>query len=106
MFHFSCLVENVSTLDGVAVSPQIGTIGVFSDANPIVRHDGVTLASVTQRAPVDQVGIKVGDVILAINNHYLFTVADLKSRDQPFPTRHEDSGPVPSVFRRSMRQLW
>jgi len=72
-----------------AASPKIfreASIGVFSDENPNVRHDGVTLTSVTEGGPAGQVGIKAGDVILAIDDHYLFTVGELKeeiSRHQP-----------------------
>jgi len=71
-------LSNVSTLNDVAVSPQIASIGVFSDGNPNLRHDGVTLTSVSAGGPADQAGIKVGDVILAISNHYLFTFSELK----------------------------
>jgi PDZ domain len=53
------------------------SIGVFSDVNPNVRRDGITLAAVTPGGPADQVGIKAGDVILAINDHYLFTAGEL-----------------------------
>jgi hypothetical protein len=54
------------------------SIGVFSDGNPDVRHDGVTLTAVTAGGPADQGGIKAGDVILAIDDHYLFTIGELK----------------------------
>lgn len=54
------------------------TIGVFCDGNPDVRHDGVTLAALTAGGPADQAGIKAGDAILAINDHYLFTIGELK----------------------------
>jgi hypothetical protein len=70
--------SNVSTLNDVGVSPRIASIGVFSDGNPNLRHDGVTLTSVSAGGPADQAGIKVGDVILAISNHYLFTFSELK----------------------------
>jgi hypothetical protein len=65
------------------------SLGVFSAENPNVRHDGVTLTSVTAGGPADQAGIKVGDVILAINDHYLFTVGELNeeiSHHQPGTT--------------------
>jgi PEGA domain/PDZ domain len=77
--------SNVSALNDVAVSPQIASIGVFSDGNPKVRHDGVTLTSLSEGGPADQAGIKVGDVILAINNHYLFTVSELKEEISHYP---------------------
>jgi len=72
-----------------ATSPPIfkeASIGAFSAENPNVRRDGVTLTSVNAGGPADQVGIKAGDVILAIDDHYLFTVGELKeeiSHHQP-----------------------
>lgn len=56
-----------------------GSIGAWSDENPNVRHDGVTLSRVAPGGPADQAGIKPGDVILAIDDKYLFTAGELKS---------------------------
>ena len=56
-----------------------GTIGVSSDGNPSVRHDGVTVSQVVTGGPADQIGIKVGDVILAIDDHYLYTIEELNN---------------------------
>jgi hypothetical protein len=75
--------------DDPAPSPTIfreSSIGVFSAENLNVRRDGVTLTSVTAGGPADQVGIKAGDVLLAIDDHYLFTVGELNeeiSHHQP-----------------------
>jgi hypothetical protein len=55
------------------------TIGVFAEGNPTVRHDGVTLSSVAHDGPADRAGIRAGDVILAIDDHYLFTIQELNS---------------------------
>jgi membrane-associated protease RseP (regulator of RpoE activity) len=54
------------------------SIGTFSEGNPEVRHDGVTLTALTPGGPAEQAGMKSGDVILAINDRYLFTIAELK----------------------------
>jgi hypothetical protein len=54
------------------------SIGVFADGNPDIRHDGVTLTAVTPGGPADQVGIKAGDVVLSITDHYLFTISELR----------------------------
>ena len=65
--------------DGVAPPQSFGdaTIGASSDANPTVRHDGITLDHVTPGGPADRAGIRAGDIILAIDNHYLFTGKEL-----------------------------
>jgi len=76
--------SNVST-KGAEVFAQ-ASIGAFSDGNPDVRHDGVVLTALTPGGPADQAGIKAGDVILAVNDHYLFTIGELKeeiSHHQP-----------------------
>jgi hypothetical protein len=62
------------------------SIGAFCAENPNVRRDGLTLTSVNAGGPADQVGIRAGDVILAIDDHYLFTAAELQeeiSHHQP-----------------------
>jgi hypothetical protein len=72
-----------------AASPEVlgqASIGIFCEGNPDVRHDGVTLTALTPGGPADQAGVKAGDVILAINDHYLFTIGELKdeiSHHQP-----------------------
>jgi len=63
----------------IAQAVAQGTIGASSDDNPRVRHDGVTVSQVVAGGPADQVGIKVGDVILAIDDHYLFTIEELNN---------------------------
>jgi hypothetical protein len=55
------------------------TIGVFSEGNMNVRHDGIMLTAVSPGGPADQLGIKAGDAILAINDHYIFTIAELQT---------------------------
>jgi hypothetical protein len=62
------------------------SIGTFSEGNSDVRRDGVALVYVIAGGPADQAGIKSGDVILAINDHYLFTLGELAeeiSRHRP-----------------------
>ena len=53
------------------------TIGVFAEGNPTVRHDGVILSSVVHDGPADRAGIRAGDVLLAVDGHYLFTIEEL-----------------------------
>jgi hypothetical protein len=52
------------------------TIGASTDESPNIRRDGITLSHVTPGGPAEQAGIKVGDVILAIDDHYLFTAEE------------------------------
>lgn len=62
-------------------SPEVfreASIGIFCDGNPEVRHDGVTVTVLTLGGPADAAGIKAGDVILAINDHYVFTIRKLQ----------------------------
>jgi len=54
-----------------------GSIGVGLEGNPDIRHDGVTVASLSDGGPASGAGIQVGDVILAINGTYVFTGQDL-----------------------------
>jgi hypothetical protein len=58
-------------------SPTQASIGIFFEGNPDVRHDGVAITAVTADGPADRAGIKGGDVILAINDRYLFTIGEL-----------------------------
>jgi hypothetical protein len=65
--------------DRIVSTPEFGdaTIGASTDANPKVRHDGITLDRVTPSGPAERAGIRTGDVILAVDDHYLFTAEDL-----------------------------
>jgi serine protease Do len=53
------------------------SIGASAAGNPEVRHDGVVLSYVAPGGPADRAGLKPGDVILAIGDHYLFTANEL-----------------------------
>ena len=53
--------------------------GASSDGNPKIRHDGVNVSQVDTGGPADQVGIKVGDTILAIDDNYLYTIEELNN---------------------------
>lgn len=84
--------------DGIA-HPQSfsdATIGVSSDANPTVRHDGIALDHVTPGGSADRAGMTVGDVILAIDNHYLFTGEELDAEIK----RHKPGTEIAVRYRR------
>ncbi len=84
--------------DGIA-HPQSfsdATIGVSSDANPTVRHDGIVLDHVIPGGSADRAGMSVGDVILAIDNHYLFTGEELDTEIK----RHKPGSQIAVRYRR------
>jgi hypothetical protein len=60
-----------------SASNSHSSIGAFSDDDPTIRHDGVQLTRVTPGGPADSAGIQVGDVILAVDNHYIYTANEL-----------------------------
>jgi hypothetical protein len=66
---------------GVSTPPPTvqGTIGVSCDGDPSVRHNGLTVSQVVAGGPADQLGIKAGDVILAVDDHYLYTIQELNN---------------------------
>lgn len=56
-----------------------GTIGVSCEGNLRVRRNGITVSDVVIGGPADQAGIKSGDVILAIDDHYMYTIEELNN---------------------------
>jgi S1-C subfamily serine protease len=65
------------------------TIGAFFDGNPNVRRNGIIVAAVTPGGPVEQGGMKAGDTVVAVNDHYLYTIRELReelSRYEPGTT--------------------
>jgi hypothetical protein len=56
------------------------SIGLSAEGNPYIRHDGVPLTALLAGGPADEVGIKAGDVILAINDHYVYTTDELSKQ--------------------------
>jgi len=73
-------------------SPQLfkdATIGVFCEGNLDARHDGVTLTALTPDGPAERSGIRAGDTILSINDHYLFTIRELQRRDHSASARKD-----------------
>jgi len=56
-----------------------GNIGVSCDGTPSVRRNGITVSQVVTGGPADQAGIKAGDLILAVNDHFLYTIEELNN---------------------------
>ncbi len=54
-------------------------IGIWFTGNSTVRHDGVEIAGVQPKGPADNIDIKAGDIILAIDGHFLVTIEELRA---------------------------
>jgi len=68
-------------MEGTPTPPvEDGFIGASATGNPETRHDGVAVSYVEAGGPADQIGLKIGDVILALADHYVFTVNELKDQ--------------------------
>jgi hypothetical protein len=79
----SSKVEEVrSTAPPAKNNVMVAFLGVSSGSEKGERHDGVRIDGITLGGPADAAGLKLGDYILAIDNHYLFTVDELESEAQ------------------------
>jgi hypothetical protein len=65
-----------NSLEGMAAEARIG---ILVTGNPTARHDGVEISGVQHNGPADSIGIQPGDVILAIDGHYLYTIDELRA---------------------------
>jgi hypothetical protein len=79
------VIAAISTIyfPGPVASPAVGPpeetlIGVSFAGNPTVRHDGVEISAVQPKGPADRIDIKSGDVILAFDAHYIFTIDEVR----------------------------
>jgi len=90
--------EKRSGSNGEASSEQFedATIGATTDADPVVRRDGITLNQVMTGGPAEVAGIKPGDIILAFDDHYLYTPAELNVEVR----RHKPGSRVAVRYRR------
>ncbi|HLW86525.1 MAG TPA: PEGA domain-containing protein [Candidatus Sulfotelmatobacter sp.] len=86
--------DPASPADSSAGPPE-AVIGVWFTGNPTVRHDGVEISGVQPKGPADNIGIKPGDVILAIDGHYLFTIEEVRAE----LLRHEPGARVTIRYR-------
>jgi S1-C subfamily serine protease len=53
------------------------SIGASFHGNLVSRHDGVEVSVVQKAGVLDEIGVKAGDFILAIDDHYVFTIQEL-----------------------------
>jgi hypothetical protein len=54
-------------------------MGISFTGNPNVRHDGVEISGVQPKGSASEVDIRPGDFILAIDDHYLFTINEVRT---------------------------
>jgi membrane-associated protease RseP (regulator of RpoE activity) len=71
-------------------------IGVWFTGNPTVKHDGLEISGVEPKGPADNIDIKPGDVIIALDGHYLYTIDDLRAELR----RHGQGGRLAIRYRR------
>jgi PEGA domain/PDZ domain len=62
--------------EGVAAEARIG---IWLTGNPTARHDGIEISGVQPEGPAASIGIQPGDLLLAIDGHYLYSIDDLRS---------------------------
>lgn len=71
-------------------------IGVWFTGNPTERHDGLEVSGVQPKGAADNIGIKPGDVIIALDGHFLYTINDLRG----IPRGHEQEARLAIRYRR------
>jgi hypothetical protein len=61
----------------VSENPSPASMGIRCDEKPRIRHDGVLISAMMPRGPADEAGIREGDWLLALDDHYIYTVEEL-----------------------------
>jgi S1-C subfamily serine protease len=80
-----------------ASPPEEMLTGISFGGNPNVRHDGVEISGVQPKGSARVVDIRPGDFILAIDDHYLFTIDQVRTE----LLRHEPGTRVKIRYRRN-----
>jgi hypothetical protein len=82
--------------DASAARAEESLIGVWFTGNPTERHDGLEVSGVQPKGPADNIDIKPGDVIIALDGHYLYTIDNLRA----ILRGHEQGGRLAIRYRR------
>jgi len=53
------------------------SMGIRCDEKPRIRHDGVLISAMMPGGPAEEAGMREGDWLLAIDDHYIYTVEEL-----------------------------
>jgi hypothetical protein len=70
-------LANGATVNAAPIPSAESSIGAWSDEKPKIQHDGVRIDRIASNGPAEQVGLQIGDYILALGGVYLFTVEEL-----------------------------
>jgi hypothetical protein len=54
-------------------------IGIWFSGSPTVKHNGLEISGVQPNGPADNIEVKPGDVLIAIEGRYLYTVDGLRA---------------------------
>jgi len=73
----SSTVDPKGAAGNVSKATGRASIGAWTDEKPTIMHDGIRVDHITQSGPADDVGVEVGDYILAVGGVYLFTSQQL-----------------------------
>jgi hypothetical protein len=79
-----------------ASPPEEVLMGTSFSGNPNVRHDGVEISGVQPKSSASGIDLRAGDFILAIGDHYLFTIDEVRTE----LLRHEPGTRVKIRYRR------
>lgn len=89
-------VRGKTTLAVSPVNPPEEMMGISFAGNPHVRHDGVEISGVQPKGSASVIDMRSGDFILAIDDHYLFTIEEVRTE----LLRHEPGSRVKIRYRR------